>query len=62
MIGVMSKTTTEQNDGNNNRSYSSKREWPSFQHSVAYLNIVDDIPHRTEGEAGQSTSRLVQNE
>ena len=27
-----------------------------------YLNIVDDIHHRTEGEAGQSTSRLVQNE
>jgi len=58
----MGKTTTEQNDGNYNRSYSSKREWPSLQHSVAYLNIVDDIPHRTEGEAGQSTSRLVLNE
>ena len=54
MIGVMSKTTNEQNDGNYNRSYSSKREWPSFQHSVAYLNIVDDIPYRTGGEAGQA--------
>jgi hypothetical protein len=48
----MSKTTTEKND-DHNRSYSSEREGPSFQHSVAYLNIVDDIPHRTEGEAGQ---------
>jgi tRNA (cmo5U34)-methyltransferase len=46
----MSKTTTEQNDLNYNRSNSSKKEWSSFQHSMAYLNIADDIPHRTEGE------------
>lgn len=52
-MGVMSKTTTEENDGNYNRSYSYKRQVPSFQHSVAYLNIEDDIPHRTEGEAEQ---------
>ncbi len=47
----MSKTTTEQNDLIYNRSDSSKKGWSSFQHSMAYLNIADDIPHRTDGEA-----------
>ena len=51
MIVVMSKTTTEQNKLNYNRSNSSKKEWSSFRHSMAYLDIADDIPHRTEGEA-----------
>ena len=33
---------------------------PILQHSVAYLNIVDGLPWLTEGEAGQSTSRVVE--
>jgi tRNA (cmo5U34)-methyltransferase len=33
------------------RSYSSKEEWSSVQHATSYLNIVDVVPHRSEGEA-----------
>lgn len=56
MIGIdpMSKTATEQKvelPANYSRSYSSKEEWSGVQHAKAYLNIADDIPHRSEGEA-----------
>ncbi len=44
----MSKTITEQNL---RKSYSSKKEWSGLRHVMAYLNIIDDIPHRSEGEA-----------
>jgi tRNA (cmo5U34)-methyltransferase len=44
----MSKTITQQNLG---KSYSSKKEWSGLQHVMDYLNIIDDIPHRSEGEA-----------
>jgi tRNA (cmo5U34)-methyltransferase len=50
----MSKTATEQKEvlpANYSRSYSSKEEWSGVQHAMAYLNIADDIPHRSEGEA-----------
>lgn len=47
----MSKTITEQNLIRYKRSCSSKKEWSISQHAMAYLNIVDDIPHRSEGEA-----------
>lgn len=29
----------------------SKYEWSTTQHALAYLNVVDNLPHRTEGEA-----------
>src|SRR5919198_1087095 len=29
----------------------SKKEWSDVQHVLAYLNIADTLPHRTEGEA-----------
>jgi tRNA (cmo5U34)-methyltransferase len=32
-------------------SCSSREEWSSVQHATAYLDIVDAVPHRTEGEA-----------
>ena len=32
-------------------SCSSRKEWSSVQHATAYLDIVDEVPHRTEGEA-----------
>jgi tRNA (cmo5U34)-methyltransferase len=48
----MSKTITEQREVVNYfLSPSSKTEWSNMQHAKAYLNIVDDIPHRSEGEA-----------
>jgi len=28
-----------------------KEEWSSVQHALAYLNVADNLPHRTEGEA-----------
>jgi len=47
----MSKTLTEQSLESCSRSCSSKEEWSNFRHVVAYLNIIDEIPHRSEGEA-----------
>ena len=32
-------------------SCSSMEEWSNVQHATAYLDIVDAVPHRTEGEA-----------
>jgi SAM-dependent methyltransferase len=32
-------------------SCSSREEWSNVQHATAYLDIVDAVPHRTEGEA-----------
>jgi tRNA (cmo5U34)-methyltransferase len=32
-------------------SCSSREEWSNVHHATAYLNIVDTVPHRTEGEA-----------
>jgi tRNA (cmo5U34)-methyltransferase len=29
----------------------SGNDWSSVQHALAYLNLVDHLPHRTEGEA-----------
>jgi tRNA (cmo5U34)-methyltransferase len=49
----MSKTTTttsKQNLPDYVGLYSSKEEWSSVSHVMAYLNIVDIIPHRMEGE------------
>ena len=28
-----------------------KNEWSTTQHALAYLNVADHLPHRTEGEA-----------
>ena len=28
-----------------------KEEWSSVQHALAYLNVADNLPHCTEGEA-----------
>ena len=33
------------------KSGGGKEEWSSVQHVLAYLNVADNIPHRTEGEA-----------
>ena len=30
--------------------YESKKKWSAVQHVESYLNIVNDIPHRSEGE------------
>jgi tRNA (cmo5U34)-methyltransferase len=30
---------------------SSKEEWSNVHHATAYLDIIDAVPHRTEGEA-----------
>ena len=30
--------------------YESNKEWSAVQHVESYLNIVNDIPHRSEGE------------
>ena len=30
--------------------YESKEEWSIVQHVESYLNIANDIPHRSEGE------------
>src|SRR5215218_4005203 len=30
---------------------SSREEWSNIHHATAYLDIVDAVPHRTEGEA-----------
>ena len=30
---------------------SSTKEWSSPQHAVAYLNVADNLPHRSEGES-----------
>jgi trans-aconitate methyltransferase len=27
-----------------------KNEWSTTQHALAYLNVADNLPHRTEGE------------
>src|SRR5712692_7780603 len=29
----------------------SKKEWSDVQHALAYLNVANTLPHRTEGEA-----------
>src|SRR5690242_183836 len=53
-MGTMTKIITSQKEVhllNYGRSYSSKEEWSSVQHVTSYLNIVDVIPHRSEGEA-----------
>jgi len=59
----MTKTmTTTATTNNNNKkllnysryptsSCSSREEWSSVHHATAYLDIVDAVPHRTEGEA-----------
>jgi tRNA (cmo5U34)-methyltransferase len=36
---------------NESKSVSSKEEWSTVEHALAYLNKADNIPHRTEGEA-----------
>ena len=36
---------------NKSKSVSSKEEWSTVEHALAYLNKADNIPHRTEGEA-----------
>ena len=28
-----------------------KNEWSTTQHALAYLNVADNLPHRTEGES-----------
>jgi tRNA (cmo5U34)-methyltransferase len=28
-----------------------KNEWSTTQHTLAYLNVADNLPHRTEGES-----------
>ena len=33
------------------KSGGGKEEWSSVQHVLAYLNVADNLPHRTEGEA-----------
>jgi tRNA (cmo5U34)-methyltransferase len=33
------------------KSGGGKEEWSSVQHALAYLNVADNLPHRTEGEA-----------
>ena len=33
------------------KSSGGKEEWSSVQHVLAYLNVADNLPHRTEGEA-----------
>jgi tRNA (cmo5U34)-methyltransferase len=59
----MTKTMTTNNNNNNKKlnllNYSryptfpcsSREEWSSVCHATAYLDIVDAVPHRTEGEA-----------
>jgi SAM-dependent methyltransferase len=54
-------TTTATTNNNNKKllnysryptsSCSSREEWSSVHHATAYLDIVDAVPHRTEGEA-----------
>jgi SAM-dependent methyltransferase len=44
-------TTTKQKLSDYEELDSSKEEWSSIQHVMAYLNIADVIPHRMEGEA-----------
>jgi tRNA (cmo5U34)-methyltransferase len=34
-----------------NKSGGGKEEWSSVQHALAYLNVADNLPHCTEGEA-----------
>ena len=29
----------------------SAKEWSSPQHALAYLNVADNLPHRSEGES-----------
>jgi tRNA (cmo5U34)-methyltransferase len=52
-VCVMAKNTTNDNVLNYKRysSCSSRKEWSCVQHATAYLAIVDEVPHRTEGEA-----------
>ena len=33
------------------KSSGGKEEWSSVQHVLAYLNVADNLPHRTEGES-----------
>ena len=28
-----------------------KNEWSTTQYALAYLNVADNLPHRTEGES-----------
>jgi tRNA (cmo5U34)-methyltransferase len=44
-------TTTKQKLPDYGGFCSSKEEWSSVRHVMTYLNIVDVIPHRTDGEA-----------
>jgi tRNA (cmo5U34)-methyltransferase len=46
----MSKTITGQIIEKRRRSCTSKKEWSGLQHAKAYLSIIDNIPHRSEGE------------
>ena len=52
----MSKAISTQQKGTHPPNYgrlyssSSKKEWSSFQHVMDYLDIIDAIPHRSDGE------------
>ena len=59
-VYIMTKTmiTTTNNKKLNILNYSrysfpcsSREEWSNVHHATAYLDIVDAVPHRTEGEA-----------
>jgi tRNA (cmo5U34)-methyltransferase len=52
MSKIMTKTTTTKQKLSDYEEFnSSKEEWSSIRHVMAYLNIVDTVPHRMEGEA-----------
>jgi tRNA (cmo5U34)-methyltransferase len=63
-VNVMTKTMTTTTNTTNNKKLnllnysrystfpcSSREEWSNVHHATAYLDIIDAVPHRTEGEA-----------